>query len=341
VLETSARLLRLLSLFQNRRDWTGTELAKRLEVSTRTVRNDVQRLRQLGYQVDATTGATGGYRLGTSAVMPPLLLDDEEAVAVALGLHSAAGGSVAGIEEASVRALAKMRQLLPVPLRRRVSALEAFSVHAPDSGPTVDADMLTTLASACRDHEQTRIDYRRRDGTESSRTIEPHRLVNAGRRWYLVAWDEGRENWRTFRVDRIRLPQNHAGRRFVPRQLPDDDPAAYVMRGMSMAWPYQVSVIAFANAETVLSRLPQQTVVEPIDGNSCRVELSSETPQVLAAWLGMLGVDFDIENREGHPELVERLSEIGERYRRVARAPLGVEPVAPVTKAKETNIPVR
>jgi len=321
VLETSARLLRLLSLFQNRRAWTGTELADHLGVSTRTVRNDVERLRQLGYQVDATEGAAGGYRLGTSAVMPPLLLDDEEAVAVALGLHSAAGGSVAGIEEASVRALAKMRQLLPVPLRRRVSALEAFSVRAPSSGPTVDAGMLTTLASACRDQAQTRILYRRHDGTESSRTIEPHRLVNAGRRWYLVAWDTGRDSWRTFRVDRILLPPNHAGRRFVPRQLPDDDPAAYVLRGFAMAWPYRVSVIAHASAETILTRLPQQLVVEPIDENHCRVELSANTPQVLAVWLGMLDIDFDIENREGHPELIDHLRQTGRRYQRSAGAP--------------------
>ena len=321
MLETSARLLRLLSLFQNRRDWTGTELADQLEVSTRTVRNDVERLRQLGYQVDATPGAAGGYRLGTSAVMPPLLLDDEEAVAVALGLHSAAGGSVAGIEEASVRALAKMRQLLPAPLRRRVSALEAFSVHAPGSGPTVDADMLTTLASACRDQEQTRIDYRRHDGSESSRTIEPHSLVNAGRRWYLVAWDTGREAWRTFRVDRIRLPHNHAGRRFVRRQVPDDDPAAHVIKGVALSWPYRASVIAHANAETILNRLPQQFVVQPMSEDTCRVELSADTPQVLAAWMGMLGIDFDIENPKEHAELIEHLSQTGRRYLRTAGAP--------------------
>jgi predicted DNA-binding transcriptional regulator YafY len=321
MLETSARLLRLLSLFQNRRNWTGTELAERLGTSTRTVRNDVERLRQLGYQVDATTGAAGGYRLGTSAVIPPLLLDDDEAVAVALGLRSAAGGSVAGIEEASVRALAKMRQLLPAPLRRRVSALEAFSVHTTAAGPTVDPDTLATLASACRDQEQTRIDYRRHDGTESNRTIEPHRLVNAGHRWYLLAWDTGREAWRTFRVDRIGLPRNHAGPRFASRQLPDDDPAAYVIKGLALSWPYRASVIAHANAETILSRLPQQSVVEPIDANHCRVELSSETPQVLAAWLGMLGVDFDIESREGHSQLIEHLRQTGHRYRRSAGAP--------------------
>jgi predicted DNA-binding transcriptional regulator YafY len=318
VLETSARLLRLLSLFQSRRDWTGTELADRLGVTTRTVRNDVERLRQLGYQVDGTEGAAGGYRLGSSAVMPPLLLDDDEAVALTLGLRSAAGGSVRGIEEASVRALAKVQQMLPAALGRRVSALESFSVHAPVSGPTVDADLLTTFASACRDHEQTRISYRRHDGTMNTRTIEPHRLVNAGRRWYLVAWDTGREAWRTFRVDRIRLPANHAGRRFAPRQLPDNDPAAFVIQGVSMSWSYRASVIAHTNAETILTRLPQQLVVEPIDENNCRVELSADTPQVLAVWMGMLGVDFDIENRLGHPELVEHLRQLGERYRRVA-----------------------
>jgi predicted DNA-binding transcriptional regulator YafY len=316
VLETSARLLRLLSLFQSRRDWTGTELADRLGVTTRTVRNDVERLRRLGYRVDGTMGAAGGYRLGTSAIFPPLLLDDEEAVAVTLGLRSSAGDSVGGIEEASVRALAKMQQLLPDVLRRRVNALEAFSVHAPSSGPTVHADLLTSLAGACRDQYQTRIDYRRHDGTESSRTVEPHRLVNVGRRWYLVAWDPGREAWRTFRVDRIRLPRNHAGRRFVPRQVPDDDPAAYVIRGLTMSWPYQASIIAHANAETILTRLPQQLVIEPIDEESCRVDLSSDTPQVLAAWLGMLGVDFEIEDPDGQPELVEQLRELARRYQR-------------------------
>ena len=324
MLETSARLLRLLALFQSRRDWTGTELADRLGVSTRTVRNDIERLRRLGYQVEGTEGAAGGYRLGASAVVPPLLLDDDEAVAVAIGLRSAAGGSVAGIEEASVRALAKMHQLLPVALRRRVSALEAFSVHVPASGPTVDADMLTTLASACRDQVQTRIDYRPHNRTESSRNIEPHRLVNAGRRWYLVAWDTSRGAWRTFRVDRIRLPENHAGPRFIPRQFPDNDPVAYVIKGVSMSWPYRVSVIAHASAETILTRLPQQLAVEPVDASSCRVEMSADTPQVLAAWLGMLGAQFDIENREEHPELIEHLSQTGERYQRAAgvrRAP--------------------
>lgn len=327
MLETSARLLRLLSLFQSRRDWTGTELAKRLGISGRTVRKDVERLRQLGYPVDSTIGAAGGYRLGTGAAIPPLLLDDEEAVAVALGLRSGAGGSVCGIEEASVRALAKVQQLLPATLRRRVSALETYSVQAPASGPAVPADTLTTIASSCRDQVQIRFDYRRHDGTESSRDVEPYRLVNAGRRWYLVGWDPSRDAWRTFRVDRIRLVPNHAGRRFVPRKLPDDDPAADLIKGISLAWPYRASVIARASAEAILPRLPQQLVIEPISENSCRVELSSDSPQALAAWLGMLGVDFDIENPEGYPELLEHLRQTAARYNRVAGAP-GESPAA-------------
>src|ERR1017187_995596 len=162
----------------------GPELAARLEVTTRTVRNDIERLRRLGYPVDATAGVGGGYRLGTGAVVPPLLLDDEEAVAVAVGLRTAANASVTGIEEASVRALAKLQQLLPAALRRRVSAVEAFTVPAPTPGPTVDADTLTALAAACRDQERVRFDYRRHDGAENRRDVEPHRLVNVGRRWY-------------------------------------------------------------------------------------------------------------------------------------------------------------
>jgi predicted DNA-binding transcriptional regulator YafY len=316
VLETSARLLRLLSLLQSRREWTGPVLAERLGVTTRTVRNDIGRLRRLGYFVDATFGAAGGYRLGAGAILPPLLLDEDEAVAMALGLRSCAGGSVAGVEEASVRALAKMQQLLPARLRRRIHALEAFTVPVPSPGPTVGADLLTALAGACRDQHEIRIDYRRHDGTESSRDVEPHRLVNTGRRWYLLSWDGSRDAWRTFRVDRIRLPKNHAGRRFAPRPIPDDDPAAYVLSGVQGAtWPYRVSVTAHADADTLLARLPPYVVVEPTDENTCRVELSADTPQLLAVWLGMLGTDFDVEDPRGHPELIEHLGQVASRYR--------------------------
>jgi predicted DNA-binding transcriptional regulator YafY len=317
VLETSARLLRLLALLQNRRDWTGPQLAERLGVTTRTVRKDVDRLRQLGYQVGGTVGTAGGYRLGPGANIPPLLLEEDEAVAVALGLRGGAAGSVAGIEEASVRALAKMQQFLPARLRHRVAALEAFTVPAPSTGPTVDADILTALSGACRDQQRIRITYRRHDDTQTSRDVEPYRLVNTDRRWYLVAWDTSRDAWRTFRADRIQLPTNYAGRRFIPRPFPDDDPAGYVLNAVHFAaWPYRVSVTAHADAETVHARLPQYVLVEAIDENTCRVELSADAAQTLAVWLGMLGVDFDVENPEAHPDLIAQLRRTADSYHR-------------------------
>jgi predicted DNA-binding transcriptional regulator YafY len=195
---TATRLLRLLSLLQRRREWTGQELAARLEVSGRTVRHDIQRLRGLGYPVDATRGAAGGYRLGVGAALPPLLLDDDEAVAVAVGLRTAAGGTVTGIAETSIRALTKLEQMLPSRLRRRVEALQSATVpiHGPE--PTVDPDTLTTLAVAIGDQQLLRFDYRSHDGTTARRSVEPYRLVDAGRRWYLVAWDIDRKAWRTF-----------------------------------------------------------------------------------------------------------------------------------------------
>jgi predicted DNA-binding transcriptional regulator YafY len=319
MLETSARLLRLLSIMQSRRDWSGPELAARLQVTTRTIRNDVERLRQLGYPVDATPGAGGGYRLGTGAVVPPLLLDDEEAVAVAVGLRTAANGSVAGIEEASVRALAKLHQLLPSALRCRLRALEAFAVPVPGTGPVVDATTLTTLAAACRDAERVRFGYRGHDGGQSRRDAEPYRLVSAGRRWYLVAWDTGQRAWRTFRVDRISLSPHPPGPRFAPRQLPDGDAALHVLKGTGAAmWNYRADVIAHASADTVIPRLPPAVAVDPIDGHTCRVHVGSDTPEMLAVYLGMLGADFEIEDPAAHPELVRHLRELADRYRRAA-----------------------
>src|SRR5215204_7147513 len=185
---TSSRLLTLLSLLQGRRDWPGGELADRLEVSGRTVRRDVERLRSLGYPVESLTGPAGGYRLKAGTAMPPLLLDEDEAIAIAVGLRTAARASVAGIEETSVRALVKLEQVLPEHLRRRVAALGSATVAAPAGGPTVDPQHLTTIAAASRDCECLRFDYRSRDGSASRRDVEPHSLVNLGRRWYLVGW---------------------------------------------------------------------------------------------------------------------------------------------------------
>ena len=203
---TSSRLLTLLSLLQTRRDWPGGELADRLEVSRRTIRRDVERLRALGYPVESLTGPAGGYRLAAGAAMPPLLLDDDEAIAIAVGLRTAARASVTGIEETSVRALVKLEQVLPAHLRRRVQALGATTLSLPPEGPTVDPQCLTVLAGGCRDRECVRFGYRARDGEFARREVEPHALVNRGRRWYLVCWDRGRDDWRTFRVDRITEP---------------------------------------------------------------------------------------------------------------------------------------
>jgi predicted DNA-binding transcriptional regulator YafY len=315
MLETSARLLRLLSLMETRRDWTGPQLAERLGVTTRTVRNDIERLRSLGYPVDATPGVNGGYRLGAGAALPPLLLDDDEAVAVAIGLRTAAGGTVAGIEDSSVRALAKLQRVLPSRLRRRVGTLAAAMVSLPGSGSPVDADTLTAIASACRDHERLRFDYRTHDGAGMVRVTEPHRLVNSGRRWYLLAWDLGQRDWRTFRVDRIglRLP---AGPRFAPREMPDDEVTDRLSRGLATAtWRYRARVTVHAPAVDIAGRLPAAITVEPVDQNTCVIDVGSDTPYMLALNLGLLDADFQIDESAA-PELAEHLRTLSARYAR-------------------------
>ncbi|MFJ8580483.1 helix-turn-helix transcriptional regulator [Micromonospora sp. NPDC093277] len=317
MLETSARLLRLLSLMQTPREWTGAELAERLSVSTRTVRNDVERLRALGYPVHATRGAVGGYRLGAGAALPPLLLDDEEAVAVAVGLRTAAGGSVAGIEETSLRALAKLEQVLPHRLRRRVSALHTHTVRVPhdEPGPTVDADTLHTISAACRDRERLRFDYVRHDGTADRRDVEPYRLVNWGRRWYLVAFDPARDDWRTFRVDRI-TPHAPTGPRFPARELPEDV-VDRVRRGVSAAaWRHRARVLVHAPAEVVAERInPAVGTVEPVDPGSCLLHTGSDRLETISVWLGLLDADFTVQDP---PELAELLRTLGKRYLRAA-----------------------
>src|SRR3954454_10147567 len=225
--ETSSRLLERVSLLQGRRDWPGNELADRLEVSARTIRRDIDRLRTLGYPVESMTGPAGGYQLRAGAAMPPLLLHDDEAIAIAVALRTAAGSSVAGVEETAVRALVKLEQVLPAHLRRRVQALgRATQTLQVYGGPTVDPQCLTVLAAAVRDRERVRFAYTARDRMDTRREAEPHSLVNAGRRWYLVAWDRDRADWRTFRVDRIARPQS-SGVRFTPRELPTPDAAAF------------------------------------------------------------------------------------------------------------------
>ncbi|MFI0479786.1 helix-turn-helix transcriptional regulator [Actinomadura sp. 9N215] len=307
MLETSARLLRLLSLLQSRPDWTGPELAERLRVSPRTVRYDIGKLRDLGYPVHAVPGAAGGYRLGAGAALPPLLLDDEEAVAVAVSLRTAAGGSVTGIEETCLRALVKLEQVLPSRLRGRVSALHGYTTPLSGDGPTVAADTLATIAAACRDRRRLRFGYRRHDGDETVRDVEPYRLVHTGRRWYLIGWDVPRDGWRTFRVDRLE-PRVPEGPRFTPRPSP---PAELVPRGVDAALTrHRARVTVHAPAAEIVGRVPASVAVEPVDDATCVVHASGDTPRRLALNILMLDTAFDVE---GPPELLDALSEIARR----------------------------
>jgi len=296
---TSGRMLRLLSLLQTHRYWPGTELAERLEVSPRTLRRDVDRLRELGYPVDAARGVAGGYQLQAGAAVPPLLLDDEEAVAIAVGLRTAAAGAVAGLEETSVRALAKVIQLLPPRLRKRIDALQ--SVTSPGTfggGPTVDANALTTIAMACRGEERLRFDYAPRDGAIAGRQVEPHRLVSLGRRWYLAAWDLDRGDWRSFRVDRLTNPAL-TGARFRPREIPGGDPVEW-MRSRLAAIPsrYEVSIRIALPAEKVKATVGQWGAVEPLTADESRLRMSVDDLSWPVWVLGALGADFTIESPE-------------------------------------------
>jgi predicted DNA-binding transcriptional regulator YafY len=309
-------MLRLLSLLQTHRYWPGSELADRLEVSPRTLRRDVDRLRELGYPVDAARGVAGGYQLQAGAAVPPLLLDDDEAVAIAIGLRTAAAGAVSGFEETSVRALAKVIQLLPPRLRRRIDALQAATAPGVfGGGPTLDAATLTTLAMACRGEERLRFGYTPREGAGSARYVEPHRLVSLGRRWYLIAWDLDRGDWRSFRVDRLSEPEL-TGARFRPREIPGGDPVAW-MRSRLAAIPnkYDVSVVFAAPAASVTSLVGQWATVEPIDDVSCRMRMNVDDLNWPLWVLGSLGADFTIESPA---ELRDRVRTAGETLLRGA-----------------------
>lgn len=318
MLDTSARLLELLSLLQSRAEWSGAELSERLGVGARTIRRDVERLRALGYPVNATRGVAGGYRLGAGASLPPLLLDDEEAVAVAAGLRAATSVGITGIEEISLRALAKLEQVLPARLRRRVNALGAATVPYPGAGPTVDAETLATIAGACRDHERLRFAYQGHDRVASRRLVEPHRLVHNGRRWYLVAWDVDRAGWRTFRVDRIE-PSPAPDRRFHPREPPAKDIAAYVARGVSATRDrYQATVILAAPAEQLTGKFPPwMGSIEPRDATSCILHTGSDWLGGLAVYIANLGADFEVLEP---PELIDEVARLAERFTVAARS---------------------
>ena len=319
--ETSGRLLQLLSLLQARRDWPGAELADRLAVSGRTIRRDVERLRVLGYPVDSLSGPAGGYRLRAGTAIPPLLLDDEEAIAIAVGLRTAARASVTGIEETAVRALVKLEQVLPSHLRRRVRALGSATISPPVGGPTVDPQHLTVIATACRDSERLRFAYRSRDGTDSRREVEPHTLVNLGRRWYLLAWDRRREDWRSFRVDRLARPAS-TGVRFTARALPAKDAAAFVREGIIGAPNrFEARVTLRAAADEIASRVPAYWgTIQPIDAHTCEYRTGDDDLRWLALRVAMPGVDFEVHEP---PELVEHLRALAERLERATPAATG------------------
>jgi predicted DNA-binding transcriptional regulator YafY len=326
---TSSRTLRLLSLLQARRFWSGTELSGRLEVSLRTLRRDVDRLRDLGYPVEARPGVDGGYSLAPGAALPPLVLDDEEAVALAVGLQSAAQTPVAGMAEASVQALAKVVQVMPARLRRRVDALRAVTVPA-GWGPAVapvDPATLTTVALACRDTERLRFAYTDAGGTRTERLVEPFRLVPSGRRWYLVAYDVERGDWRSFRLDRLTAPAG-TGARFAPRRLPASDAAAFVRDGIdAAAATVTVGARVTAPADDVRQKIGRWATVEAAGEGSCRVTMAADSLDWAVFALGVVGAEID----EVHPpELLEHLHEWGTRFGRAtaggptpARRPTG------------------
>ncbi|GII94075.1 helix-turn-helix transcriptional regulator [Sinosporangium siamense] len=335
MLETSSRLLALLSLLQSRPDWPGRELAERLGVSTRTIRNDIDRLRELGYPVEAGRGPTGAYRLGPGAKLPPLLLDDEEAVAVAIGLR--AGTGVSGIAESSARALTKLDQMLPHRLRRQIAALYDSTSKAPENldtnvdDPEVDTTSLTAIASAIRDRHWLRFDYLvpteaedAFDGTPSApsgrKLVEPYRLVNWRRRWYLVGRDPEDATWAAYRVDWT-TPLGPTGRVFTPCPLPDEDYTAFVLRNVAATgWKVHARITVLAPAGEVLARIHAAVgVVEPLDDETCVLVTGGDSLETIAVYIGMLGLDFRVTSPPG---LVTHLRTLGARYLSAVGSPL-------------------
>jgi predicted DNA-binding transcriptional regulator YafY len=308
--DTPARLLKLLSLLQTRREWPGSELAERLEVSPRTVRRDIDRLRQLGYPVEATMGALGGYRLVAGAALPPLLLDDDEAVAIVLGLRTAARQPVAGIGEASLRALGKLQQVLPTRLRRRLGALAAATAPMPaPERALVDPEQLTALAAAIAGSERVRLTYR-----GEPRLVEPNRLVPLHRRWYLLAYDNERHDWRTFRTDRVAATAT-TGVRVPPREPPGGDALAFVTSRMyELAPVYRADVTLHAPLATVAPAFGDAaSELAAADDRTCRWRTSGDTLEWLAFRITMLGCEFVVHDP---PELVDHLRALGDRIAR-------------------------
>lgn len=316
MLKTSARLLRLLWLLQSRRYWSGAELSERVEVDARTVRRDIDRLRELGYAVEASPGIGGGYQLKAGAALPPVLLDDEEAVTVAVAVRAAAS-SVGRMEETAVGLLAKLDQLLPLRLRKRASALHSvtLSLSSPQQAPSID--LLTEIACACRDRMKLRLSYRDRGGNVTSRSVEPLRLAHTGRLWYLVAFDCERADWRTFRIDRVQRLVS-SGPQFLPREFPGDI-AAYVSRSIrEVPYRYRMRIRLKGSLADLVRRIPGWCgVLEVLDEESCALSTGADSLEALAAQVVLTGADFEIL---GAPEFASELREIGARLERATRS---------------------
>lgn len=315
---TSSRMLRLLSLLQTHRYWPGAELADRLGVSPRTLRRDVDRLRELGYDVDSARGSAGGYQLRPGKALPPLLLDDDEAVAVAVGLTTTTTETVDGGGAAAVAALTKVIGLMPPALRRRLEAIRSQTEAAPRrSGPRIDTAVLTTLAQGCRDDELVRFSYTARDGQGTDRRVEPHRLVSLGQRWYLVGYDRDRQDWRSFRVDRIAAVTG-GGERFRQRRLPAPSALEFVRAGQrSLPRRYDVRIRFAAPAEAVRGRVGGWGSLTP-DGNGCLLEVATDWLEWPLSVVAGAGVDFEIL---APAELAELVAGVAVRFARAARLP--------------------
>ncbi len=311
--DPTARVLALLSLLESRRYWPGTELADRLGVSERTLRRDVDRLRELGYPVAAARGVGGGYQLAAGAALPPLVLDDDEAVALVVGLHAATDNEVAGVAESSIRALAKTLALLPPRLRKRADALRSTTVFAPwrETSSTISTDVLDVVAGACHDGVRLAFSYTARDGAATERYVEPYRLVVLARRWYLLAYDLDRDNWRTFRVDRIAEPRATVAP-FAPRELPSDDPAAFVRDSIGqMPRGHEIMVDVETDAATVESRIGRWATAQATGARKCRVRMTADDFEWPAFGLMVLGVDFTVRAPD---EFAEYVAKVGRRF---------------------------
>ncbi|MFC6705161.1 helix-turn-helix transcriptional regulator [Flexivirga alba] len=314
---TTARLLQLLGLLQAQAVWTGEELAERLAVTTRSVRRDVDRLRELGYPVQSSRGTGGGYQLGAGRALPPLLLDQEEAVAVAVCLRLAAGGTVAGVGEAALRTMAKLDQVMPAAIRAHVAAVQEATISVDYQGTTVDADSLLALARAVREHHQARFDYTARDGAASYRRVEPYRLIATGRRWYLMAFDLDRDDWRSFRLDRMtEVRASTFG--FTPREAPDAE--EYIRRSVHSGWEQEATVRLHCAVGEVDEYVARWGTLTAVDDGHCDLRVGAHSLDAMAWWLLRLPTDFEVLDND---ELVTAYGRLATRTAQLAGHAVG------------------